>query len=176
MAKIPFSKLGLKTAKAEVKTITINEQEVEVKQYLPIQDKLNLVSNVINAAAAQDENYKNPIKLDVFGALEMLYAYTNLTFTDKQKEDPSKLYDILDSNHIFDIVFDEIPDEEYNFIVAGIEESSDAIYEYHNSVLGVLEAVSNDYENLNFDVEQLMKNIDNKDNLTLLKDVVTKLD
>jgi hypothetical protein len=33
--------------------------------------------------------------------LEVVYAYTNLSFTDKMKEDPFKLYDILVSTGIF---------------------------------------------------------------------------
>jgi hypothetical protein len=47
MAKISFSKLGLKLNQ-EIKTVEYNGQNIEIKQYLPIQNKLQLISSVIN--------------------------------------------------------------------------------------------------------------------------------
>ena len=57
MAKVSFAKLGL-TKNQEVKSIKWGEYDIEVKQYLPINDKLNLISNVINAAH-DEQNYSN---------------------------------------------------------------------------------------------------------------------
>jgi len=42
-------------------------------------------------------------------------------------------------------------------------------------VRGILEAMTTDYDNLNFDIDELQKNISNPENLTLLKDVLSKL-
>ncbi len=50
-----------------------------------------------------------------------------------------------------------------------------SIYKYQNSIMGILDTVTTDYKDLNFDVSELQKNISNPENLTLLKDVVTKL-
>ena len=47
MAKIGFTKLGLSINK-EVKEIEWNGQKIEVKQYLPAEDKLELCSRIIN--------------------------------------------------------------------------------------------------------------------------------
>ena len=85
MAKVSLTKLGLKVNQ-DVKNIEFNEQIVEVKQYLPVNDKLELISNVINSAH-DENNFSNPIKVSVFTTLEIMYAYTNVNFTDKQKED-----------------------------------------------------------------------------------------
>jgi len=49
MAKVTFTKLGLKVNQ-EIKTIEYNEQVVEIKQYLPIQEKLQLIGRVIEFA------------------------------------------------------------------------------------------------------------------------------
>ena len=64
MAKLAFTKLGLK-ANNQIKTVLFNEQEIEVKQYLPINNKLELISNVINASH-DDNNFANPVKVSVF--------------------------------------------------------------------------------------------------------------
>ena len=45
--KPTFAKLGLKMNN-NIKTILINDQEIEVKQYLPINEKLDLIGSVIN--------------------------------------------------------------------------------------------------------------------------------
>ena len=47
MAKVSFTKLGLKKNE-DVEIVEWNEQKIEVKQYLPIEDKLDLVTKIIN--------------------------------------------------------------------------------------------------------------------------------
>jgi hypothetical protein len=173
MAKIGFTKLSLKR-KNKVKTITINNNQIEIKQYLPVNEKLDLIARVINGAHDQN-NFPNPIKIEVIGTLEMIMAYTNISFTEKQKEDIPKLYDLLEENGIIKDIISQIPEDEYNFIIDGINKTVDAVYAYNNSVLGILESVSQDYSNLDFDIEKIQQAISNPENLELLKDVLTKL-
>ena len=118
MAKIGFTKLSLKR-KNEVKTITINNNQIEIKQYLPVNEKLDLIARVINGAHDQN-NFPNPIKIEVIGTLEMIMAYTNISFTEKQKEDIPKLYDLLEENGVIKDIISQIPEDEYNFIIDGI--------------------------------------------------------
>lgn len=173
MAKIGFTKLSLKR-KNEVKTITINNNQIEVKQYLPVNEKLDLISRVINGAHDQN-NFSNPIKIEVVGTLEIIMAYTNISFTEKQKEDIPKLYDLLEENGVIEDIISQIPEEEYNFIIDGINKTVDAVYTYNNSILGILDAVSKDYSNLDFDATQIQRKMADPDNLQLVKDVLTKL-
>lgn len=173
MAKIGFTKLSLKR-KNEVKTITINNNQIEIKQYLPVNEKLDLIARVINGAHDQN-NFPNPIKIEVIGTLEMIMAYTNISFTEKQKEDIPKLYDLLEENGIIKDIISQIPEDEYNFIIDGINKTVDAVYTYNNSVLGILEAVSKDYSNLDFDATQIQKKMADPENLKMVRDVLTKL-
>lgn len=173
MAKPTFAKMALKM-NTEIKTVKIGEQDIEVKQYLPINDKLILISNVLNNAA-DDNNFSNPIKLDVFTNLEIIFTYTNISFTEKQKEDLVKLYDILESNDIFNQIIAAIPSEEYNCIIDGVQKCSDAIYTYRNSVMGILDIVSQDYSDLDLDAQKIQREIADPQNMELLKDVLTKL-
>ena len=173
MAKVSFTKLGLKTNQ-EIRCIECNEQIIEVKQYLPINDKLELISNVINASH-DDNNFANPVKVSVFTALEIAYSYTNINFTDKQKEDPTKLYDMLTSSGLMSLIFDTIPENELGAVFNGVKDSVEAIYTYRNSVLGILESISADYSQLNFDAEEIQKKLGDPNNMTFLKEVLTKL-
>ena len=174
MAKVPFSKLNLKKID-KVQVVTINGLEVEVKQYLPVAEKLELIANVLNNSA-DDNNFANPVKTYVLSHLEIIYAYTNLSFTDKQKEDPAKLYDILETNGIIDSIILAMPSSEYDNLIEDITSTIDAYYKYKNSALGILEAATTDYKNLDLEASDIQKKIADPDNLTLLKDVITKLD
>ena len=173
MAKVAFSKLGLKVNN-EIKTIEFNEQTIEVKQYLPVNDKLELISNVINLSA-DDNNFANPVKIAIFTTLEILYNYTNLTFTEKQKEDPTKLFDLVISNGLVKEVVNAMDKAEYDDLLSAIQKSVGAVYDYRNSVFGILDAITTDYSNLNLDATNIQKALADPDNMDLLKQVLTKL-
>lgn len=173
MAKVSLTKLGLKVNQ-DIKTVEFNEQVIEVKQYLPVNEKLELISNVINWSH-DENNFANPVKVSIFTALEIMYAYTNINFTDKQKEDPAKLYDMLISSGLIAEVINAIPEAEYHEILCGVSDSISAVYTYSNSVLGILDTISSDYSNLNFDATEIQKKLADPNNMALLKGVLAKL-
>ena len=173
MAKIGFTKLGLKKLD-EIKTIEIGENTIEVKQYLPVNEKLGLIERVVNLS--QDENnFPNPIKIDVIGSIEMISAYTNITFTEKQKEDIGKLYDLLEENGIIDKIIAAIPEIEYEFLINGIDKTIDAVYDYRNSALGILDAIKTDYSNLDLEATEIQKKLNDPEALSTVKEVLDKL-
>ena len=172
MAKLAFSKLGLKNNN-QVANIYYNEQTIEVKQYISVNDKLKLISDVINKSV-DEHSFCNPVKVNVYTALGVLDYYTNISFTEKQKDDPVKLYDLIQGNGLLKQILDAIPVGEYGELYKGIWESVEAIYTYRNSIMGVLDNVSNDYDNVNVDVNKTIEQIKNLDH-SLLSEVMTKL-
>lgn len=174
MAKIAYSKFGCKTCE-EIKTIEFNGQMIEVKQYLPIQDKLALIGKVVELSHEQDYNYSNPVKSNVFTQLEMVFSYTNISFTDKQKEDIPKLYDQLKNSGLLDQILITIPNSERQMLEQGVQDSIEAIYKYQNSVLGILDTMSSDYDNLGTGFEKIYEKIRDPESFGLLKDVLNKL-
>lgn len=174
MAKVSFAKLGLKKKAETVKVQLTNDIEVEVLQYLPINDKLNLIAAVLNESA-DENNFANPVKIAIVANLEIVKAYTNLSFTEKQLEDTAKLYDLLEENDIINKVIMNIPSMEYEFLLDGIDKTIKAYYDYRNSIFGILDTIGQDYANLELDVEKLQKGMSDPNSLGLLKDVLTKL-
>lgn len=173
MAKVPFTKLGL-SKNTEIKNVSWNDQIIEVKQYLPVNDKLVFISNVINNSA--DENrFMNPVKIDACFALELLFNYTNINFTDKQKEDFAKLYDIVHSSGLLSEVIKHIPEDEYNDILIGTHRSIEEVYTYKNSIHGILQAVNQDYKTMDLDAKAIHSELADPENMAFLKDVLTKL-
>lgn len=176
MAKIAFSKLGLTKDKLdEFQTVEFNDQTVEVKQYLPITEKAELISRVLNNSVDDDAGYYNNLKLDMWLALEIVYAYSNISFTEKQKSDPMKLYDLLSSNKLLNLIIGLVPESEFYYLTKVTHELATAIYTYRNSALGILDSIGRDYSNLNFDAAEIQKKLADPENLTLLKNVVEKL-
>lgn len=173
MANVAFTKLGLKINK-EVKTISYNDQEIEIKQYLPVNEKLDMISRIINYSVDEMKFY-NIGKLELFMALEVIFTYTNVRCTDKQKEDPCKLYDTFISSGFYDIIIKEIPESELEWIEETMMETVEALYKYHNSVMGLIDTIQQDYSSLDFDATAIQEKIANPENLTLLKDIMTKL-
>lgn len=173
MAKVNFTKLGLKLNQA-VKTITVGEQEIEVKQYLPINDRLALISEVLNDSY-DGANYPNWVKIDMITELAIVYAYTNIAFTDKQKEDICKLYDLLKSTGVMKIIIDAIPVDEYVTIVDDIHVMAQAIYDQKNSAVGIVETIVNDYSAIDMDASAIQAKLSDPESLGLLKDILTKL-
>jgi hypothetical protein len=107
--------------------------------------------------------------------MEIFYAYTNVNFTEKQKEDEFKLYDMLVGNGLMEKVISLIPEEEINSVFVSVHQLIDSIYEYRNSARGIMEMITSDYSNLELDAENLQKNIANPENLQLLRDVLERL-
>ena len=81
-------------------------------QYLPIEDKYDLI--MITLQPEKEGNIYNPVKLEIYFNLNLVYLYSNLSFTDKQREDEAKLYDTLMSNGLLNQIIEAIPNGEYN--------------------------------------------------------------
>lgn len=173
MAKISFSKLGLKVNN-EVININFNDQVIEVKQYISVNDKLKLISEVINNTI-DEHSFCNPVKVKVYLALGILDYYTNINFTEKQKEDPVKLYDCFQSSKLLHQICNSIPEEEFNDLTEGTWDSINAIYTYNNSAMGIMDNLGKDYSNLNFDATAIQEKLGNAENVEFLKEVLAKL-
>lgn len=141
MAKVSYANLKLKINEETVK-IMFKDTEIEVLQYLPIDDKYSLIS--ITLQKAQEENTYSPVLLDMFFHLHLVYLYTNITFTDKQREDEAKLYDILKSNGLMDEIIKAIPEVEYNMLYNYLEEESRNRTKAKRSAVGLIQSIIND--------------------------------
>lgn len=177
MAKVSFSKFQISVnPEVEIKTCNNKSGEpitYEVKKYLPIKEKAEVISSIINQCA-DDKDYFNPIKLDIYIAIELTQAYTNITFTEKMKEDPYKIYDMLTVSGIWNEIIDYI-EGDYFYIKYTINDVIDNIYKYKNSVMGILDTISQDYSNLNLDATNIQKALNDPENMTLLRNVLDKL-
>lgn len=157
MAKISYAGLKLKVD-SEVKIVDINGNNVEVLQYLPVDDKYSLIN--ITLQKAKEGAIYNPLKKDMFFHLHLIYMYTNISFTDKQREDESKLYDTLVSNGVLDKIIEAIPENEFNLLYSYLNDQEQEILKFRNTVGGALTEI---IQNLPIQAEEMQKIVDNFD-------------
>jgi hypothetical protein len=134
MAKVSFTTLKLKV-NDNTTVIKVGDKEIEVAQYLSAEDKYDLI--MITLQQCKENGIYNSFKKEIFFNLNLVYMYTNLSFTDKQKEDYLKLYDILESNGIFNEVIGAMAENEYENLITWMEEVQMDLMNYDNSFAGV---------------------------------------
>lgn len=157
--------------KIENKEITYDGQTFNVRSWIPMEDKLALIGNIINASI-DDNTFYNPARLHIFYVMNMVKEYTDIDFKDMNI---MYAYDLLDVSGLWDIIEKYIDENEINFIKQNIKETITNIYAYKNSVLGMIDAMNQKSEDLKIDGEALQKVIGNPENLTLVKQILDNL-
>lgn len=158
MAKITFASLKLKV-KDDIKIVDLGDKVLEVKQYLPAEDKYDLIMITLQESKENNGIY-NQFKMDMFFHLNLVFMYSNIQFTDKQKEDLIKLYDLLESNGIIAAVVAAIPEDEYNYLFDTMGDVAEAYSKYDNSFAGI---VNNFMINMPLNAAEAAKIVDNFD-------------
>lgn len=171
--KISFNKLKL-NKKEETKSISINNETIEVLQYLPISEKLEIIYNVV-AQAITENGIVNSMRVDALLDMEIIYHYTNISFTDKQKEDLDKTYDILESNDVFNNVIEVIPQKEYEGLYFALKETLKSYSVYQTSFAnGIAQAIAQLNES-GKTIEDIQNTIKDPKALNTLKEVMDKM-
>lgn len=157
--------------KIENKEITYDGQTFNVRSWIPMEDKLALIGNIINASI-DDNTFYNPARLHIFYVMNMVKEYTDIDFKEMNI---MYAYDLLDVSGLWDIIEKYIDENEINFIKQNIKETITNIYAYKNSVLGMIDAMNQKSEDLKVDGEALQKVIGDPENLTLVKQILDNL-
>ena len=137
-----YSDLNLKT-KTETSIVKIDDNtEIEVLQYLPIEDKIDLIQIALQKSL--ENGIYNEIKLDMYFNLYIVYMYSNIEFTDEEKEDEFKLYNELQSNDIIAHVIAGMEDGEYDCLLDYLKTMQESNEIYRTSVAALLQTFIQD--------------------------------
>ena len=135
MAKVSYANMKLKV-NSDVETVEFEGASIEVKQYLPISDKYDLI--MITLQQSKEDGIYNELKKDVFFHLNLVFMYTNLSFTDKQREDLMKLYDQLESSGLIELIIKKIPESEYKYLYDSMKDISAARIAFEGTISGAI--------------------------------------
>ena len=157
MSKISYANMKLKLNES-VQEIAVGDSKIEVKQYLPVNEKYSFLNIVLQNSL--ENGIYNPLKIDMYFHLYIIYLYTNINFTDKQREDEAKLFDILLTNGVIGNGIFAIPEEEYNMLVNLLNQIVDKQEKYNTTFVSVVNKLIND---LPAQADAAMKIVENFD-------------
>lgn len=152
-----YKDLRLKT-KENTRTISIEGQDINVLQYLPVRDKNDLVQ--IALQNSRENGVINEIKLEVYFNMYIVYFYTDLVFEDEEKADSGQLYDELQSNHILTRILGAMDENEYDYLVDYLNKMRKAQDAYENSAAGVIKMLIQDLPKNATAAADLLKDVD----------------
>ena len=92
-----------------VKVVDFHGTDIEIKQYLPIQDKINLVGTAYVSGVEIEDDLEtiDSCKTDILFKLLLVNAYTNIKFNNNLRN-----YDLLLESGLYKVVYDNIPKDE----------------------------------------------------------------
>lgn len=170
---ININDLGIEGIDTSLEFVSIGNTQVAIKKNIPILEKMELISDIVNASI-DDNDFYNPC----LGKINLLVKLV-LAYTDIEVSEDINIFDLYDifSNGVFQVVIpivSESPD--YSFIVRGVEEFIHSIYEYKNSARGILKGLMADAKESNLELEDIVKDINlAPESLAMVKDVLDKL-
>lgn len=138
MGKITYSKIGLKV-NTEVNKFTFNNQEIEVLHYLPVEDKIDLIEVALQKA--EEDGIYNETMLDMYFHLNMVYLYSNITFTEKQKENEPKLYDAMVSSGFMAAFLQTMDEDEYTTVFNDLQRVRASREKYDLSTAAIVKSL-----------------------------------
>lgn len=147
------------TLNNELKEVQIGDDiKFNVKQYLPAEDKNALLE--IAMQTADQGTILNTFALDAIFHTYLVFKYTDIEFTDEEKENLFDLYDILEDNGIIDAVVAAIPTREYESLRTYLTEMVDSYLTYRNSTRALVEQFSMFAPQVAENLATISKNVD----------------
>ena len=165
MAKVSFGTLKLKKQETTT-TIKIADKDIEVLNYLPIEDKYDLIQATLQQSV--EGIGFNEILIEMNFYLNVVFLYSNISFTETQKEDRYKLYDILESNGIINEIVNAIPVQEFKNLMDSFDLEKKRVGRENRSSAGILNNIISKLPNKAQETSDILKNINFED----MKDVV----
>lgn len=173
MAKISLSKIT-PVKKIDPIMITLGDQNIEVIQYLPVQEKMEMLEHILSHAI-DDTGFFNPTRLEVFFTLFMIKTYTNISITEKMIEEAPKTYDLLEMNGVIEKIVSAIPTEEYASILNATEETAQHVSQHLTSFASMLTNILEDYKSAQIDVDTMAQTLSDPAQMGLVRDVLAKM-
>lgn len=131
--------------KKDFKTITWRGKEIKILNYLPIDEKISLIN--ITIQKAMNNGMIHPLFLKKHYELNLVYAYTDIIFTDEDRADEGALYDSLYCSGLLNEVIKNIHHKEIECLSRMLDNTAAAMKEHKSSAVGVIETLLTTFYN-----------------------------
>lgn len=125
-----FSDLNLKLNE-KTRSFKHDDKEIKVKQYLPIERKITLVQIALQQSL-EDGVYNEGLLTAYFYTYIVMF-YSDIEFSDEQKQDIPSVYDVIETNDIITKVCDAIPKVEFDDLLDLLQDQKKNNIEFKQS-------------------------------------------
>lgn len=152
----------LKSQQRDTMVIDFQGLKLEVKQFIPIQEKINLVASIFESSIDRsgDLHILDGNKLDIAYKNLVVGEYSNLTLPKNTLES----YDMLCESGLFDVIYDSIPLDERLLLESVLDNYIDAEkdeYDQRNTIQYIVKDLLQKLMNKipdGVELEELVKN------------------
>lgn len=167
------------TPKVSFTDIKIGEDSVlKVANYLPIEDKGNLITFVVDMALDTTTGCFSPVRVETYFVLAICRWYGDMVFDDDDIQiNVALTYDTLETNGIIDAIMNAIPKDELEFIQDLVKDTVSDIAKYNSSAAGIIQMMNQNASQLDTQITNILDSIKNGENLetlSVIKDMVGK--
>lgn len=114
----------------------IGDITIGVLQYLPVADKNDLIALVLQNSL--ENGVYNRVKMNMYFRLYIVYLYTDIEFTDDEKDDPAHTFDVLESNGVIDAVLQAMDKDELRTMNEWLFDTMETKTKYNNTIASVI--------------------------------------
>src|SRR5699024_1858221 len=158
------------TPKVSFTDVKIGEDSVlKVASYLPIEDKGNLITFVVDMALDTTTGCFSPVRVETYFALAICRWYGDMVFDDDNIQiNVALTYDTLETNGIIDAIMNAIPKDELEFIQDLVKDTISDIAKYNSSAAGIIQMMNQNASQLDTQITNILDSIKNGENLETL--------
>lgn len=125
----------------DITVVNFNGQAIEVKQYLPSEEKVSIINAIFQNADSGTvvDTFSEEVLFNVY----LVFEYTNIEFTDEDKQ--NKIYEIYDKmlcSGLLDLIIQAIPKAEYDSLFNNVEKIHNEYLGYRDSARAAFEQMS----------------------------------
>ena len=157
-----------------VSTFIYKGKTINVKQYLPIEEKAELVSYVLNHAIDLRTNTFSPLRVSVYLTLGIINWYSNINFEPEQLEEKApEVFDLIDGSKFLELFLDNMENTEFEYMNKTVAKVLKDYETYANSMAGMVAAMNSDASSMNKELDDILSKIKSKeglDELSAIKD------
>lgn len=153
-----FNELNFNELANKEVDVNINNKDVKVKQYLPISDKISLVQ--IALQQSEEDGIYNEGLLTAYFYTYIVMFYSDLEFTDEQKQNIPSLYDILETNDVITKICDAIPKIEFDDLLDLLQDQKNNNTNYKTSAAYLIGQFINTLPEQMNQVAEIVNNFD----------------
>lgn len=168
---ISFNSLNLDFETGYIEVKVDESTTLKIRSYLPVEEKGQLVTFVINSALDPNTGCFSPLRTEVYFSLGLAKFYADIDFEENLIGDVGNIYDKLESSGINTMIVSAIPKDEYDFICGLVEDTIADLARFNNSFMGMLSNMSGESTDLTGQIQEIVEQLKEAKGLEVLTEL-----